>query len=89
MLVGGAHLSTTFLLIQGNETQLLNILAQSLDLPFLFSALLYGSAKFSLTIEEATGKGKLSFIACSALSIVILGTALFVNFAFPDVQLLG
>lgn len=89
VITGGAHLSASFLLIQGNQSELLMILAQSLDLPFLLSALLYGSARFSLALEEATGKGKIALILCSIFSLLMLSTALFVNFAFPDVQLLG
>lgn len=89
ILVGGVHLSATFLLMQGAQNKTLELLFQTLDLPFLLSALLYGSAKFSLSMEEATGKGKAVFVACTLLSTVLLSGALFINFAFLDVNLFG
>ena len=89
IVVGGTHLSATFLLVQGAENETLALLFKSLDLPFLLSALLYGSAQFSLLMQDATGKGKPAFIASCVLSVFVLSTALFINFAFPDVQLFG
>ncbi len=89
ILVGGAHLSATFLLMQGAENKTLELLFQTLDLPFLLSALIYGSAKFALAMEEATGKGKTVFVLCSLLSTVVLSSALFINFAFSDAKLFG
>lgn len=89
VLVGGAHLSATFLVMQGATNDAILLLFRTLDLPFLLCALLYGSSKFSLAMEEATGKGKVVFIGCSVLSVAIMATALFFNFAFLDVQFLG
>ena len=89
VIVGGAHLSATFLIMQGAKNETLILLFQTLDLPFLLSALTYGSAKFSLSMEEATGKGKAFFILSVLLSTVILGSAIFINFAFLDAKLLG
>ncbi|QQR55246.1 hypothetical protein IPG41_01660 [Candidatus Peregrinibacteria bacterium] len=87
VLTGGLHLSATFLWIQGEQNATLKLFSQSLDLPFLLSALLYGSTRFSLSMEEATNKGKVFFIACSLVSALILSVALFTNFAFPDASL--
>lgn len=89
ILTGGVHLSATLLVVQGEENQTLNLIYQSLDLPLLLSALLYGSSRFSLSMEEATGKGKAFFILCCVISAVVLGVAIFINFAFPDAQLIG
>lgn len=89
VLMGGAHISATFLLMQGANNPTLVLLFNTLDLPFLLSALLYGSSKISLAMEEATGKGKTVFIICTVLSTIILGSAAFLNFAFLDANLFG
>lgn len=89
ILIGGAHISSTFLLMQGTQNKTLELLFNTLDLPFLLSALLYGSTTFSLSMEEATGKGKAVFIVCTILSAVILSGAIFLNFAYLDAQLIG
>ncbi len=89
IVTGGLHLSSTFLVAQGAENATLSLLFQSLDLPFLLSALLYGSAKFSLSMEDATGKGKLAFTLCCVFTGLVLCSALFVNFTFSDAQLFG
>lgn len=89
VITGGIHISSTFLLIQGNLNPILYTFFQSFDLPFLISALSYGSAKLSLTLEEATGKGKLALTVCGIFSMILLSLALFVNFAFPDAKFFG
>ena len=85
--LGGLHMSSIFLVAEGVATPTITLLFQALDLPFLLVALLYGSARLSLAMEEATEKGKACFILCSFLSVVILNGALYINFALADVQL--
>ena len=89
IVTGGLQLSSTFLLAQGANSSALLLLSQSLDLPFLLSALLYGSSKFSLSMEDTMGKGKLFFMVCCGLGVVALGAALVLNFTFADAQLFG
>lgn len=89
IITGGLQLSSTFLLAQGATGSALSLLSKSMDLPFLLSALLYGSARFSLSMEDMTGKGKLFFMLCCGGSALVLGAALFLNFSFADAQLFG
>ena len=85
--LGGLHISSTFLLAEGVRDSTIQLLFNGLDLPFLTVALLYGSSRLALSMEEVDEKGKATFIACSIFSLVILFAALYINFAFPDVQL--
>lgn len=85
--LGGLHISSAFLLAEGVRNSSVELLFKGLDLPFLMIALLYGSARLALSMEEVDEKGKATFIACSVFSAVILFAALYINFAFPDVQL--
>ncbi len=87
VVTGGLHISSTFLLLQGVENHTLTLLFNSLDLPFLLSALLYGSAKFSLSMEDIAEKGRSTFFACMGLSGMVLLAALYMNFISPNAQL--
>lgn len=87
VVTGGIHISSTFLLLQGVENHTLTLLFHSLDLPFLLSALLYGSAKLSLSMEDIAEKGRSAFFACMGLSSVVLLLALYMNFISSNVQL--
>jgi hypothetical protein len=88
IVLGGLHMSSAFLLAEGLESSNISLLFNALDLPFLMVALLYGSSRLALAMEEATEKGKPVFVLCSVFSAVVLAGALYINFAFPDVNLL-
>lgn len=87
VIFGGLHICSSFLVIGNVENRILLILFNSLDLPFLLSALIYGSTKLSLTFEKITGDPKKAFIVCSAISVALFATALYLNFALPDAKL--
>lgn len=87
IVLGGMHMSSAFLLAEGVRSSSVSLLFNALDLPFLGIALLYGSTRLSLAMEEATEKGKAVFMVCSVFSGIIFAGALYINFAFPDVQL--
>lgn len=88
IVLGGLHLSSTFLLAEGIHSPSLQLLFNALDLPFLLVALLYGSTRLSLSMEAATERGKACFVVCSVFSVLVLIGALYINFAFPDAKLL-
>lgn len=85
--LGGIQLSSTFLLVEGVKNSTISLLFHSLDLPFLLVAMVYGSARLSLAMEEAAEKGKATLTLCSVAAAFVLIVALYLNFAFPDAQL--
>lgn len=80
-------MSSAFLLAEGIQNSNLSLLFNALDLPFLMIALIYGSTRLSLAMEEAAENGKTVFAICSVFSGIVLAGAIYINFAFPDVQL--
>lgn len=87
VVTGGIHISSTFLLLQEVENRTLLLLFHSLDLPFLLSALLYGSAKLSLSMEDIAEKGSSTFYACLGISSIVMSVAFYINFVLPNAQL--
>jgi len=81
------HLSTALLIAQGVVNSTDTLLFKVLDLPFLFSALLYGTSQLSLTLEDITGNLKVPLLLCSLFSIAAFVGALYLNFGFPDANL--
>lgn len=87
VVFGGMHISASLLLANGVVDQVDALIFNALDLPFLFSALVYGSARLSLEMELIMGQIKAPFIVCSSFSLVIFLSALYFNFALPDANL--
>ncbi len=87
VVLGGLHVSSSLLIAQGVINPADTLLFNALDLPFLLSALLYGSAQLSLTLEDIVGNLKVPFVICSALSVAVFAGALYLNFGFPDANL--
>ncbi len=88
VIFGGLHISASLLIANGVVDKTDVLLFNSLDLPFLFSALVYGSSKLSLTLEVITGNVKIPFIVCSGLSLVVFVGALYFNFGLSDANLI-
>jgi hypothetical protein len=88
MILGGLHLSSTILVSQGIQSETLSLLSKTLDLPFLFVALIYGTSRASLSLEDITGNLKMPLIIFSSLSGALLMLALILNFGIPDAPLL-
>ena len=85
--LGGLHLSSAFLLAEGIQEKNLLLIFNSLDLPFLLVALIYGSTRLSLVMEDASEKGRACLAFCAVLSSFIMVGALVLNFALPNAQL--
>lgn len=85
--LGGLHLSSAFLLAEGIQEKNLLLIFNSLDLPFLMVALIYGSTRLALVMEDASEKGRASLAFCAVLSSFIMIGALYLNFALPNAQL--
>lgn len=85
VVLGFIHLSSVFLVAQGVTDRLGWILFQTLDLPFIFVALLYGMSKLALTLEEATGNLKVPTAICTSFGVLLFLIALYFNFALTDV----
>jgi hypothetical protein len=86
-LLGITHIASSFLIAQSEVNKMDWLAFQTLDLPFLFMGLLYGSSKLSLSLGNIFGSEKIAFIILSSLSIVIFLGVLYVNFIFPDAKL--
>lgn len=81
---GLLHISSSLLVAQGALGRPAWLLFQSLDLPFLLSALVFGSAKLSLLSENIFGNVKVPAIALSLVSLAVMIFALYYNFLIPD-----
>lgn len=88
LVFGGLHLSSTLLLAQGISNPGNTLLFNALDLPFILSALLYGTARFSLSLGSITDNFKIPTLVLSVLSGLVFLLVLFLNFGFPDAKLL-
>jgi hypothetical protein len=86
-VTGGLHISAAILISEKVSSTFNLIIWNALDMPFLLSALLYGTARISLAFENITGSAKTALIVCSALSGIVLLGALFLNFLIPDAKL--
>ncbi len=84
MIFGGLHISSTFLLKQGVQNEILALIRRSLDLPFLFPALVYGTARASLMTEKITGNLKNALVFFGIASSVLLTIAIIINFGIKD-----
>ncbi|MFA5792998.1 MAG: hypothetical protein WC897_03970 [Candidatus Gracilibacteria bacterium] len=89
IIFGGLHISSSILIAEGTNNTIVSFLFNSLDLPFLLSALLYGISRISLNAEQVTGNAKTTLIICTALGVAIFCSALYLNFALPDAKLFG
>lgn len=87
VLFGALHLAASMLLVQGVSGSAVTLIVHTLDLPFLFAGLIYGSSRLSLHLGHITGNLKSAAIVCSAGSAVLFLSALILNFILPDVQL--
>lgn len=87
VVFGGMHISASLLLANGVVDPVDALIFNGLDLPFLFSALVYGSARLSLELELITGQVRVPLMVCSGFSLVIFCGALYFNFALPDAKL--
>lgn len=85
--LGIIHIASSFLVAQSEVNKMDWLAFQTLDLPFLFMGLLYGSSKLSLSMGNIFGNEKIAFIILSGISIVIFLAVLYVNFIFPDAKL--
>lgn len=84
VVLGFLHISASILVSQGITGKFVFILFQTLDLPFLAAALVYGTTQFSLRARDISGGLKLPLIICGAVSILLFLLALYFNFAIPD-----
>jgi hypothetical protein len=87
VIFGGLHISASLLLANGVVDRVDSLIFNALDLPFLFAALVYGSARFSLALESITGNVKVPFIVCSSFSFLVFLGALYLNFGLADANL--
>ena len=87
VVLGGLHISTSLLLAQDVLNPATTLLWNALDLPFLMAALLYGTSRLSLTLEDITGNLKIPFALSGMAALIIFGFALYLNFGFPDANL--
>jgi hypothetical protein len=87
VVFGGLHIGASLMLAQGISSRVDVLIFNALDLPFLLSALLYGTARFSLALEEITGNLKIPVIVCSVFSTTVFLGALYLNFVLPDANL--
>jgi hypothetical protein len=87
LIFGLFHISAAFLVAQQviNKPDL--IIFKSLDLPFLFAALSFGTSRLSLRLGSIFGGEKVTFIILSTLSIILFSFALYLNFFLPDANL--
>lgn len=81
---GGLHISTSLLLAQGARSVMDVLIFNAVDLPFLMTALLYGTTNLSLTLEEVTGNLKVPLVVCSTLAVLAFMGALYLNFGLAD-----
>jgi hypothetical protein len=87
VVIGGLHITSSFLVTQELAGRGAWILMSSLDLPFLFVALLYGSSKLSLQLGSFFGSLKTPALILAILSAISFIFALYFNFALPDATL--
>ena len=87
VVLGGLHISTSLLLAQDVINVPTRLIWNALDLPFLLAALLYGTSRLSLTLEDLTGNLKVPFTLLGTTGLLILILALYTNFGFPDANL--
>lgn len=87
VVLGGLHISTALLISQNVVNSADVLLFNALDLPFVLSALLYGTSQLSLTLENITGNLKLPVAVLGMISLAVFSGVLYLNFAFPDVSL--
>lgn len=87
VVLGGLHISASLLLANGAVDRVDSLLFNALDLPFLFAALVYGSARFSLALENLTGNLKVPVIVCGSFSFLVFVGALYFNFGLTDANL--
>ena len=81
---GLVQMSAAFLVAQGVGGPLAQLLFNTLDLPFLLAALVYGTAQLSLKLEDLTGNLEWPLVICSLGSLVLFLAALSINFLFLD-----
>ena len=86
-VLGLAQLFVSFWVLKGLRMPVFVLLHQNLDLPFIFSALTYGSARASLQAEKMGLDSHRVFQLCVGLSLLIFLATLFINFSLPDAQL--
>lgn len=87
IVLGGLHITSSLLIARG----ILNLpdwlIFNVLDLPFLFVALVYGSCRLSLGLENITGNVKIPLLVTSVISLLLFAGAIYINFIFPDASL--
>lgn len=87
LIFGLLHISASFLVAQHIVNRTDWFVFNTIDLPFLFSALLYGTSRLSLTLGDIFGNEKIPFVILAAISICLFLFALYLNFIFPDAKL--
>ena len=81
---GLLHLSLSFLVVQNVIKPLSWLLFNTLDLPFLMAALVYGSSRLMISMDESFEKSEFLKQLCAFLAIVIFISAVILNFAVAD-----
>ncbi len=81
---GILQIGATMLVMQGAKENLIMLILKTLDLPFLFAGLTYGSSRLSLHIGNITGNSKKPAYLCAGLAGVLFILALYINFMLPD-----
>lgn len=87
VIFGGLHISSSFLVAEGSQNRIILILFNTLDLPFLLAALIYGCTRLATAIGQMNGNARNAFLVCSVFSAIIFCAALYLNFALPDAKL--
>lgn len=87
VVFGMVHIISAILVAEKFVNKVDFLAFQSLDLPFLLSALIYGNSKLTLKMGEIFGDTKIPFIILSILSILIFLTVIYLNFFIVDAKL--
>ncbi|MEK7145957.1 MAG: hypothetical protein AAB802_02115 [Patescibacteria group bacterium] len=84
---GILHIASSILIAKGILERSDWIIFNSFDLPFLLSALVFGSSRLSLSLFNILGESKTPVVALSFISFCLFGFALYLNFLVPDAVL--
>jgi len=79
-ILGVTHLLSMLMLANNYMPTIAEIIYKTLDLPFLLSALIYGSSAFQLGLYKIGLHSRILTIILISLSTAIFVTALYLNF---------
>lgn len=79
-ILGITHILSTLMLLNEYAPNIAGIIYKTLDLPFLLSALIYGSSAFQLGLYKIGLHSRILTIILVILSTGIFVTALYLNF---------